>query len=122
MPCCSNLRGVKVYDIEVINGKSYAVIEEGGKAYEFLKAMNSRLVMKKLVIEAGDDLFLSIHEIAPLCKGFARQDLKRLQDVGLIEIWPTPLYRDTLNYTFTEYGLEVMKHLKEFGGDIEILL
>lgn len=111
-----------MYDIEVIDNASYAVISEGSNTYEFLKAMNSKLVMKKLA-SAPDDKFrscLTISEIAPLCKGFQRHDLKRLEQAGLLEIKFNLLWKDQETYTFTEYGLDVMKHLKEFGGDIEI--
>ena len=118
-----------MYDIEVINGKSYAVIEEGGAAYEFLKAMNSRLVMKKLASAPGEDLYLTDKEILPLCRGFRIQDLKRLVDVDLISWTSNRHYNETTyrfeydqGYTFTDYGLEVIKFIKDQGGDVEIRL
>lgn len=119
-----------MYDIEVIDGRNYAVICEGSPAYEFLKVMNSKLVMKKLASEPGQKINLSVQEIAPLCKGFRVSDLKRLQDVDLIEYdweydWTEGMSQIRGRrefYTFTDYGLEVMKFIKAQGGDVEILL
>jgi hypothetical protein len=117
-----------MYDIEVIDGHNYAVICEGSPAHTFLKAMNSKLVMKKLAAEPGEKTVLTVSEVAKLCKGFQVKDLKRLQDVGLIEyswdyVWDsTTITGKRELYTFTDYGLEVMKYLKTEGGDIEIRL
>lgn len=118
-----------MYDIEVIDGRNFAVISEGSQTYEFLKAMNSKLVMKKLASEPGEKIALTVPEVVQLCKGFQRKDLKRLVDVDLIEwgrdrqwIEGTFSFRESETYTFTEYGLEVMKWLKDEGGDIEIPL
>lgn len=117
-----------MYDIEVIDGKSYAIITEDGLAYNFLKAMNTKLLMKKLCSQPGDQLFLTSREVALLCKGFAVKDLKRLTDIGLIEqksywLGDDVMYLErVVGYTFTDYGLEIAKDLKDHGGDIEIRL
>jgi hypothetical protein len=119
-----------MYDIEVIDGHSYAIICEGSNAYEFLKAMNSKLVMKKLASEPIEgQIYLTDKEILPLCRGFRLQDLKRLVDVDLLS-WKrdrqfnitTGTFFYDQGYTFTDYGLEVMKYIKEKGGDVEIPL
>jgi hypothetical protein len=116
-----------MYDIEVIDGSNYAVISEGSPAYEFLKVMNSRLVMKKLASEPGQELFLTVREVAPICRGFRITELRRLEKIGLIKSgidwnWsddaPKPISMET--YTFTPYGLDIMRHIKENGGDVEI--
>ena len=119
-----------MYDIEVIDGSNYAVICEGSPAHTFLKAMNSKLVMKKLASEPGEKTALTVQEIVPLCKGFRVADLKRLQDVGLIEYdfsydWSNPNLSQAARietYTFTPYGLDVMRQIKDEGGDVEIFL
>lgn len=118
-----------MYDIEVIDGYNYAVISEGSATYDFLKAMNSKLVMKKLASEPGEKTTLTVSEVSQLCRGFQRKDLKRLVDVDLIEwvydrrwIEGTCTFQSYETYSFTEYGLDVMKHIKEFGGDVEIRL
>lgn len=117
-----------MYDIEVIDGHNYAIINEGSSTYEFLKTMNSRLVMKKLsAAEVQERIFLTTSEIAPLCKGFRVADLKRLVDVDLLEHIRTFVGTDVdlsfcYGYTFTDYGLEVLKWIKEEGGDVEIRL
>jgi hypothetical protein len=119
-----------MYDIEVIDGHSYGIISEGSDAYEFIKKMNSKLVMKKLASEPGDYTSLTTSEMVALRPGFTRQHFKRLMDVGLIrhdldrkwDIMHPKYVRETDYYSFTEYGLEVIKHLKEHGGDIEIFL
>lgn len=121
-----------MYDIEVIDNRNYAVITAGSPAYEFLKAMNSKMVMKRLASEPGAPVGLTATEIAPLCKGFRVQDLKRLIDVDLL-FYDTSLkavtnengYTDVFNvnlYTFTEYGLEIVDYIKRTGDDVEIRL
>jgi len=118
-----------MYDIEVIDGHNYAIINEGSPSYEFLKAMNAKLVMKKLASEPGEKIYLTASEVGQLCRGFQRKDLKRLMDVDLIEYdrervfevsTSTSYYEES--YTFTDYGLEVMKFIKAEGGDVEIRL
>lgn len=118
-----------MYDIEVIDGRSYAIIAEDTPAYDFLKAMNASLMMKKLASEAGSETFLTASEIAVLCKGFKRKDLRRLIDVGLLDYnlkrdfdLSSTTYSSYEKYSFTEYGLDVVKFLKENGGDVEIRL
>lgn len=118
-----------MYDIEVIDGSNYAVISEGSPAYEFLKAMNTKLVMKKLASEPGEEIFLTDKEVIPLCRGFRINDLKRLQTIGLIKYeqkwyWDHPVLgvAKEETYTFTTYGLDVMGFIKEHGGDVEIQL
>ena len=116
-----------MYDIEVIEGHNYAIISEGSPAYEFLKAMNSKLVMKKLASEPGEQISLSVGEMVRLNSSFKRADYKRLSDVDLIQYemhrnWSGVHFTEVEQYTFTEYGLEVMKDLKTYGGDIEIRL
>jgi hypothetical protein len=118
-----------MYDIEVIDGRNYAIICEDSSAHRFLKAMNSKLLMKKLSSEPGEEIFLTVQEVAPLCKGFKIESLNRLISIGLIEyrhFWQDKrpvndsFYKST--YHFTDFGLEIMKDLKEVGGDIEILI
>lgn len=116
-----------MYDIEVIEGRNYAVISEGSPAYEFLKAMNSKLVMKKLASEPGEEIFLTIGEMVRLNSTFKRADYKRLTDVDLIKYnihrdWSGMQVTEIDQYSFTEFGLEIMKDLKTYGGDIEIRL
>jgi len=118
-----------MYDIEVIDGHNYAIISEGSPSYEFLKAMNAKLVMKKLASEPGEKIYLTAMETAQLCRGFQRKDLKRLVDVDLIEYdrervfeVSTSTFHYIESYTFTDYGLEVMKFIKAEGGDVEIRL
>lgn len=118
-----------MYDIEVIDGRNYAVIEAGSSAYEFLKAMNSRLTMKKLASEPGEKIFLTVPEMASLNRAFKRADYPRLVHVGLIEYdrgrqWDPKMqnFSSVESYTFTEYGLEIMKDIKTYGEDVEIRL
>lgn len=127
-----------MYDIEVIDGRNYAVISEGSAAYRFLKAMNSALLLKKLSSDAGGDLFLTEKEIIPLCKDFRVQELQKLVRLDLISYNPmtwivspddsssdmmfsgTGSYQKT--YTFTSFGLEIMAEIKESDEDLEIPL
>jgi hypothetical protein len=118
-----------MYDIEVINGKSYAVIEEDSAAYEFLKAMNSALMLKKLGSETGAKIYLTVSEVIPLCKGFQIKDLRRLHDIGLLQYdferyfdETSTIFKRREGYTFTDYGLEIVNHIREQGGDVEIRL
>lgn len=112
-----------MYDIEVIEGHSYAIITQGSAAYVFLKAMNTKLLIKKLSAENLEDAgYLTVSEIAPMCRGFRIADLKRLQDVNLIEIERSLLYRGNIRYKFTDYGLEIMKVVKDTNEDMEIPL
>lgn len=127
-----------MYDIEVIDGSSYAVISVDSPAYAFLKSMNTALLMKKLASEAGQEIFLTKKEIAPLYQGFKIEALERLSRIGLIDYDPmkwvvtpdqdhpddwfsgTGSYQPV--YSFTDFGLEIMAEIKESGEDIEIFL
>jgi len=118
-----------MYDIEVIDGHNYAVISDGSPAYEFLKAMNSKLVMKKLASEPGEAIFLAPSEMAVLNRRFKKADYARLMHVDLIAYdckphWDpvTGIMSQPERYSFTEFGLEIMRDLKANGGDIEICL
>jgi len=136
MRCCSSSRTLtstsaihtesKVYDIEVIEGRSYAVIGEGTPAYMFLKSMNSRLTMKKLASEPGEEISLTLIEMAKLNTRFKQSDYKRLVDVDLVKHrlsyeWNGERHVHVESYTFTDFGLEIMAAVKE-EGDIEIPL
>ncbi len=107
-----------------------AVAQQFSDGYEFLKAMNSKLVMKKLSSEPIEgQIYLTDKEILPLCRGFRLQDLKRLVDVDLLSWKSNRRYQEVTGtfiydqgYTFTDYGLEVMKYIKDKGGDVEIPL
>ena len=114
-----------MYDIEVIDGKSYAVITEDSPAYNFLKAFHTKLIMKKLSAETPDDLYLTRGEVSQLCKGFKVEELKRLIAIDLLgykSFWrgeSDGAFRIE-GYFSTEYGMEIAKDIKDFGGDIEI--
>lgn len=125
-----------MYDIEVINDRTYAVIAEDSAAYRFLKAMNTALLMKKLSSDLTGDLYLTEKEIIPLCRDFRIQDLQKLIRLDLLAynpmtwiVKPDPDSSDSMftgtgsyqrTYTFTEYGLEVMAQIRESDEDIEI--
>jgi len=110
----------------VIEGRSYAVIGEGTPAYMFLKSMNSRLTMKKLASEPGEEISLTLIEMAKLNTRFKQSDYKRLVDVDLVKHrlsyeWNGERHVHVESYTFTDFGLEIMAAVKE-EGDIEIPL
>ena len=116
-----------MYDIEVIEGKSYAIIGEDTTSYNFIKSMNSRLTMKKLASEPGAELFLTPSEMAQINPRMNKIDWKRLVQVGLVSYdternWSGIAHTLTEKYSFTELGLEIVKEIKEYGGDIELRL
>ena len=83
--------------------------------------------MKKLASEPGSELFLTTSEMAQINSKMSRLDWKRLVQVGLVSYdaardWTGIAHTVIEKYSFTELGLEIVKEIKEFGGDIELRL
>jgi hypothetical protein len=118
-----------MYDIEVIGDQSFAVISRESPAHEFLKAMNTKLVVKKLASEPGEEVWLTKEEVSRLLRGSRISDLQRLVDVGLLQVehdvtWKAGMWqRQSVHYYgFTDFGLHVMARIRGDEEDVMIPL